>query len=364
MGRLGTTPVRPRPTVYASPARAVAAEREAWLPIPNVDSLPAIEELVGDHRLVTSGQTQAITDTQPAPKPAPRQLKQQTRRRRRRRYLLLGLALLTVAAVAFVAPQLLPHPPAVTIRVDGKERISAETDAKSVRSALREHEVKLGPEDRVSPGLATKVTDGLAVDVFRALPVIVDFDGEVHPVNTTWPKPAQLVRQLNLDPDKISIVTAPTRLTQGASVVLRTLKDVTISVDGTQHAETTAALNVSEFLQQNGVVLGPQDQLTPTADTRLADGMTVTVARNIKDTAQADEPLPPPTIRRDDPGLPKGQEMEIQAGVAGVQRVTYHITKEDGQELARTPISKIPVQPPTPKIIAVGTAPLRRVESA
>lgn len=179
----------------------------------------------------------------------------------------------------------------------------------------------------------------MTVNVFRAFPVVVDIDGDVQPINTTWPRPAQLLRQLHLDPEKTSIVTAPTRLTQGASVVLRTLHAVTISVDGTQNSEISAALNVGEFLQQNGVVLGPDDQISPPADTRLAD-----------------EALPPPTIQQDDPGLPKGQEKEIQAGVPGVQRITYEITKNDGQETARAPISKVPIQPPTPRVVAVGTA--------
>jgi resuscitation-promoting factor RpfB len=363
--------------VQKSPARARPAEPEAWLPVPNVDTLPALEELLDDDRLVHSGQTQAITDTQPTPVvppeqrwaefrervPKPKHLRQ--RRRPRRRFVAIGLALLTAAVVAFAAPRLLTHPPSVTIRVDGKERISAQTDGKTVRSVLREHKVKMSPDDRVTPGPTATVTDGLTVDVFRAFPVIVDFDGDVRSVTTTWPKPSQLVRQLDLDPTRTSIVTTPRRLAPGSSIVLRTMHEVTISVDGTQHAETTAALNVGELLQQNGVVLGLGDQISPPPDTRLTDSMTVTVSRIVSDTTQADEPLPPPTIRQDDPGLPRGQEQEIQPGKAGVQRVTYRVAKQDGQETARVPISKIPIQTPTPKVIAVGTAlPSSRTTSA
>jgi resuscitation-promoting factor RpfB len=373
--RLGT---RLGQGVRDSPARSHPADEHAWLPIPNVDDLPALEELLDDERLVRSGQTQAITDTEPtpvvppiprpaakparkpapgpAPKRAPRRLRHKTRRRGHRRLALIGIALLTIAALAFAVPRLVPHPPGVTIRVDGKEHIRAQTDAETVRSALGEHGVELGPEDRVTPGSGTTVADGLTIDVFRAFPVVVDYDGDVRPLTTTWSKPSQLVRQLDLDPDTISIVSAPVRLAEGASIVLRTLKGVTISVDGTQQPETTAALNVSELLQQNGVVLGPADRPVPAADTRLTDGMTVTVTRIVTDTEQADEPLPPPTARRDDPGLPYGQEQEIQAGVAGVQRVTYQITKKNDAETGRVAISRIPIQPPVPRVIAVGTA--------
>ncbi len=410
-GNVRPTPVRPPTTVYSSPARTTPADRQAWLPVPNVDSLPALEELLDDDRLVTSGQTQAITDTQPVPAvtppkrrwipsrdPAPKTPERAPRARRRpkqhrapeqhrapkrpielrpgarrtqrqpkrwtsqlrlpprRMLILVVLAVLTAAALAFVLPQLLPHSPEVAIRVDGKERVSAQTDAKSVASALRQNHIKMGAEDRVTPAPSTKISDGLTVNVFRAFPVVVDFDGQVNPVHTTWPKPSQLIHQLQLDANKVSIVTAPTRLSQGASVVLRTLHQVTISVDGTQQSETTAALNVGEFLQQNGVVVNPEDQVTPAADTRLADGMTVAVARISNDTETRDEPLEAPTMTQEDPNLPKGQTRVAQDGVNGTQRVTYQITKKDGQEVARSPISRVPIQPPTPKIIAVGTA--------
>ena len=362
-----------------SPGRAEPADEHAWLPVPNVDSLPALEELLDENALVNSGQTEAVTDTQPVPaitptrreRPPQRARRAPTRppepgrtaRRRargttRRRLLVVALAVATVAALAFAIPDILPHSPAVTIRVDGKQRISAETDRKTVASVLREHNVRTGAEDRVTPGPGTKVSDGMTVNVSRAFPVVVDVDGSANTVSTTWAKPVELVRrQLHLDPKDVSIISAPTRLTQGSSVAVRTLHEVTISVDGTQQRERTGALTVSEFLQQNSVVEIVGAQVTPPAETRLADAMTVTVARIVPDTAQADEELPPPTLVQADPDLPGGQRREVQPGVAGKQRVTYQITKKDGREVARTPISKVPTQPPTPRIVAVGTAP-------
>jgi resuscitation-promoting factor RpfB len=350
--------------VHVSPARARPAAPEAWLPVPSVDDLPALEELLDDDRLVDSGQTQAVTDTQPIPVRSPEErwaefrarVPRRKRSRTRRRLLAIALALVGIAVAAFVIPELLSQSPEVTIRVDGAEKISAGTDAGTVAGALRAHHVRLGSEDRVTPGLGAKVSDGLTVDVFRAFPVVVDFDGDVSSINTTWATPAELLRHLDFDPEKTSIVNAPTRLTAGSFVALRTLKDVTISVDGTQHTETTAGLNVGEFLQQNGVVLRPGDQLTPPTETQLTDGLTVSVVRTATETAQADEPLPPPEVTQDDPSLPNGQVREMQAGVAGAQRVTYEITRTGGRETARSPISKIPIQPPVPKIVAVGTA--------
>jgi uncharacterized protein YabE (DUF348 family) len=361
-----------------------------WVPFPNVDPLQTLEDLLDDRELVPSGQTQAITDTQPVPvvatpkrerapapkrerAPAPtrppaipkprrtapltrRARRQQRRRRQRLRIVFAALVLLTAAAVALDMPQPQRHSSRMTIRVDGKERVSAQTDAKNVAGALREHDVKVNAEDRVRPGPTAKVSDGMTVEVFRSIPVAVDLDGVVTHVRTTWVKPARLLEQLQLDPDKVSIVAAPPRLTQGSSVEIRTVRRVAISVDGTQHTETTPALTVGEFLQQNRVALGPEDEVSPSADTGLADGMTVTVSRIVKDIETNDEPLPPPTVTQDDPAMAVGRQGVVQGGVPGIQRVVYEITKRDGQEVERMPISSVPIQAPTPMIIAIGSA--------
>jgi resuscitation-promoting factor RpfB len=262
--------------------------------------------------------------------------------------------LLGVGAVALELPQLPRHSSRVAIRVDGKERVSAQTDAKDVAAVLREHDVKINAEDRVQPRPTEKMSDGTTVEVFRSFPVAVDLDGVVIPVRTTWAKPARLLEQLRLDTDRVSIVSAPARLTEGASVAIRTLRRVTVSVHGTRRTEATPAVNVGELLEQSRVALGPEDELSPSADTGLADGMTVTVSRIVKDIETNDEPLPPPTVTQDDPAIAVGQQVVVQEGVPGVQRVVYRVTTRDGQEVERTPISSEPVLPPVPNIIAIG----------
>jgi uncharacterized protein YabE (DUF348 family) len=371
-----------RRIVYKSRPRGVQSDAREWVPFPNAESSQTLEDLLDDGELVASGQTQAVTDTQPVvvattPKPkraqaqeqrlaireprraAPlsrRRRRQQRRRRQRRRLVFVALALLTVAAVALELPQLQRQPSQVTIRVNGKERVSARTDATSVADALQAQHVEVHAGDRVRPRPSARVSDGMTVEVFRSFPVTVDLDGVVTPVKTTWATPARVLQQLRLDPDRVSIVTAPTRLTQGSSVAIRTLRRVTVSVDGTRHTEATPALHVGELLEQSRVALGPDDELSPSADTEIADGMTVTVSRIVKEIETDDEPLPPPTVTQDDPALPVGQQAVVQEGVPGIQRVVYQVTKRDGQEIERTAISSEPIQPPTPNIIAIGRA--------
>jgi uncharacterized protein YabE (DUF348 family) len=61
-------------------------------------------------------------------------------------------------------------------------------------------------------------------------------------------------------------------------------------------------------------------------------------------------------VTQDDPALALGQQGVVQEGIPGIQRVVYEVTKRDGQEVERTPISSDPIQQPTPMIIAIGGA--------
>ncbi len=386
-------PARPAPPVVRpSPARAEPHDPDSWFP------LLALEDLLPADQLVDSGQTRAVTATEAAPvvepeapealrtplptkeweprplptrerspdrKPEARPARQPrgaaarrtSRTVKRRRAMVLALAAATVAAGAVVVPNLVTNQgPKVTLRVDGKKLV-VHTDADTVREVLREEEIRIGRDDRIEPAPTAKVSDGLAVAVFRAFDLPVDVDGTVSSVRTTRVTANGLRRELGLDPDKVAVKSAPQRLGEGASVVFRTRHDITMSVDGTTQDENSIALNVGELLGENSVVLGPMDQVNPPVETPLTDGMVVSVVRVTNDkTETLDEPVAFGVERRDDPSLAKGEERVSQEGVPGMQRVTYQITEGDGVEMSRSPISKVLVTPPVPKVIQVGTA--------
>ncbi|HUF83255.1 MAG TPA: G5 domain-containing protein, partial [Acidimicrobiia bacterium] len=272
----------------------------------------------------------------------------------------------TLAGAGATVPRLLlKASPEVAIRVDGKKLVVS-TGADTVQRVLRDEKVKLGSDDRVEPALAAEVHDGLDVAVYRAFDVVVDYDGIVAAVPTTRTNVGKLQRELALDPENVAVKSAPDRLGEGAAVVFRTRHPITVNVDGSTQEETSLALNVSEVLAENSVVLGPLDQVQPPDDTRVTDGMVVSVVRITNDaTETVEEPLAFTVERRDDPSLPKGQERVAQEGVDGVQKVTYQITKADGAEVGRQAISKVPTKPATPKIVMVGTAlPNERIGTA
>jgi len=354
-------PVRARiPHGHArpSPARAHPHDADAWFPLP-VLAEPA-------PRSVPEAAPTPETRTQPAAaaaKPSPAttrasrraRIRRTTRRRRARLGAIALLAVATAVAVAGLAPRPAAPDPEVTLAVDG-QRVSVSTEAETVGDLLAERKIDIAPDDEIRPVPETPVRDGLAIRVVHAFGVHVDHDGTVTTVRTTRPTATALRRQLDLDPELVGIKSAPQRLGESAGVVFRTRHTVTVTVDGTTLPETTMALTVAELLVENQVVLGFFDQVTPAPETRLADAMTVAVARITGDEVSVDEPYTVPGERVQDPALPKGQERVVSEGAPGVLRVTYQRMLRDGLETGREAISKIPVHPAAPRVVAVGSA--------
>ncbi|HEX6312166.1 MAG TPA: ubiquitin-like domain-containing protein, partial [Acidimicrobiia bacterium] len=291
-------PSRPEPPVVRpSPARARPHDPDAWFP------LPAMEALLEPDRLVDSGQTRAITVTEPVPvveaPPEPpaarpagarRRARGATARRteravRRRHVLLLALATAAVAAGGATVPRLVADTdvPDVSVRVDGK-LLSVESDAETLRGLFRQEGISIAPGDRVVPALTTPVTDGMRARVYRAFDLNVAVDGITSTVRTSYLRVGALQRQLGLDPTAVAVFSAPDRLGAGALVQFRTRKEVTVNVDGASLTDITLGLTVADVLGDYAVELGPLDRVDPALETPIAPGMVVAVVRVNADT--------------------------------------------------------------------------------
>lgn len=342
------------------------------MPVPDVDLLPELEELLAPDRLVPEPVRSDAPDLTPVPAPEPErapepEAKPLTRaelhaararartHRRGRHALVLACVLVAVVVLAGVLiSQFRDTTPEVDLSVDG-HRISVKTDAKTVGGLLEARKLNVDPAARVSPALGAKITDGLDIKLVRPRMIRVDHDGVVKPLKTTATTPAALLKQLKLDETSTATIGAARNLAAGGTIKLRTIKDAIINVDGASVAQRTPALTVAEFLQQNGVVLGPSDTVSPALDAPITDGVTVTVARITGDVETVEEDIAPPTQRQDDPNLTVGQEKVIHQGTPGRARITYQVTRRDGEVVERTPISNVPIKPPDPTIVAVGS---------
>jgi uncharacterized protein YabE (DUF348 family) len=183
-----------------------------------------------------------------------------------------------------------------------------------------------------------------------------DVDGTLIAHRTTRHDAAAIRRELNV-PSALVRVDGRGRITRGTQMVLRTPHDVTLAVDGTTTplAHQTA-LTVAELLTARKVALGPNDQVEPAPDARLAAGTVVHVYRLSADSVMESKIIPFATEYRNDPNLAAGHTTTIQAGRNGLKHVFSNVVRKDGQIVQYgAVIREDVVQPPTTQILARGT---------
>lgn len=280
--------------------------------------------------------------------------------RTRHRLEWIGAVVLILAVALGMSHLLGPSNPIryVPLSVDGIAT-TVQTRGTRVADVLREAEVTLAPADRVVPATDVRLDGDTAVRVLRAFPITVDLDGENRTVRTTRRTAARLLPELAAAPNAL-VTAAPERLTAGSTVVVRTPRPVTLQVDGAARSLSATALTVRELLVAEGVALGPNDEVSPTLDARLTDGLRVRVTRLAAGQRTALVSVPFRDERRNDPNLDVGQTRVVRPGVAGQNRVVYAVTLRDGVEAGRTVVRSEVVRAPVNRIVAVGTRPVRR----
>lgn len=325
-----------------SPARAVPHDETAWLPIPDDEDLPTIEEL----------REESIEKANPPLEPVTISRKHLFKRS--------GIILLVAASafgLYFLVSGFLDAGDDVTIQVDGRN-IFTETGAQSVGGVLREKNIKVGKYDSVSPKVSTSIENEMSVKVVRSFPVAVDVDGQPATVFTTHSKPESFLadarKQLKLD-SKVIFRSPPTQVGRNSEIKLRSEKIGTLLVDGSAVNYKLPAMTVAELLDSSGVKLGPEDYTQPvTVSGLLPNNEVITVVRVATNSVSALETYLVDSVILPDPNLPVGETRETPA-VAGVQRVTYSVRNLDGKESSRTVISMVPVQEAVPAITYFGT---------
>jgi 3D (Asp-Asp-Asp) domain-containing protein len=199
-----------------------------------------------------------------------------------------------VASAAFIR-----FPKVTVIESDvGAKKIR--THAATVRDALKEAGVKLGPYDRVTPGLSTPIESGLAVTVRRAF-------------------------------------------------------NVTLFVDGTTRARQTAAFTTEEFLREAGITVRPEDVTYPARGGELWPSARVRVVRMVTRVQTVAQPIPFNVTIKPDSTLPQGAYRVVTEGIYGVRVREIRVKTADGVVLEQTVLSNKVARAPRTKVQVVGT---------
>jgi hypothetical protein len=134
-------------------------------------------------------------------------------------------------------------------------------------------------------------------------------------------------------------------------------EDITIRItaDGESHEVTLpAGSTVSQALQAANITVGNLDKAEPPLYAVLKNSDSVIMIR-VEEKFETEEQVIPferQVVRNE--SLPDGETRLVQAGVNGLQELTYRIVSEDGEEISRSVVKSVILQEGAPEIVMVG----------
>lgn len=179
-------------------------------------------------------------------------------------------------------------------------QVKIATGARTVKDALAEANIVLGPGDSCVPPGDTEIKSGMKVTVNRAAPVFVAVDGQVRTVMTT-------------------------------------------------------SANVGDILAEANVALGADDIVVPGAEQEVPESGLVKVVRVTFGEVTEKEQVSYGTDRREDSSLEAGLTSVYRKGTPGIAEVTYAVRYEDGVEASREEKTRKNVSQPMNQVVLVGT---------
>ena len=186
------------------------------------------------------------------------------------------------------------------VNLDNSSKIELKTKKGTVREILIANDIPFGADDRVEPGLDTKVNGGETINIYKAHEVTI-VDGDTTTVRkTTYKKVEDILKELN-------------------------------------------------------ITLGEKDQVTPGLKAEVATVDTIKILRTGKTTETKKEVIKFETKEEKDDSKYVDEKVTKVEGKNGEKEVIYNVVRENGKEVSREVASEKVLTEATAKVVVVGT---------
>lgn len=243
----------------------------------------------------------------------------------------------------------------VTFSVDG---VSEQGKVKpgTVKQALAQHGITVGPHDDVQPSLDSEIHDGQVITVNYGRRVVVTIDGKKVVRWTTAKNVSEVLDQLNQsDPDNLVSVSRSLDISRaGLSFSMQTAKDVTVTAGG-KTQKVSAVGTVADALKAAKISVDSSDVSKPGLGTPLADGMKITLTMVDQKSQKRRVAVPFSTKRVETPSMAKGATEIATKGVKGTNEETWIVVYKDGKKVSEKKVSTKVVKAPVTQVVKVGT---------
>ena len=186
------------------------------------------------------------------------------------------------------------------VNLDNSNKIELKTKKGTVREVLIANDIPFSADDRVEPGLDTRVNGGETINIYKA-------------------------------------------------------REITIVDGNTTTVRKTTYKKVEDILKELNITLGEKDEVTPGLKSEVATVDTIKIARTGKTTETKKEVIKFETKEEKDDSKYVDEKVTKVEGKNGEKEVTYNIVRENGKEVSREVASEKVITEATAKVVVVGT---------
>lgn len=144
-----------------------------------------------------------------------------------------------------------------------------------------------------------------------------------------------------------------TKLLDGMTITITRARDVVIQAGDEKKVVRTTSFLTDKVLQESGIVLGDMDRVYPARGGYCLD--LIRIVRVEKKEVSEEKAVSYPVHMENDDNLYKGEKRIKQKGIKGLEKHIYEVVLENGEEVSRRLIEKVLVKKPVQEIVAVGT---------
>lgn len=272
-------------------------------------------------------------------------------------YIIRSVALVMALVIVFAGTAFAAANEPYTVDIyDGSQVSRVETSKKDANAVLAEAEITVSENDKLilddfTPGSQSKII------ICRESKIkLTDSTGKTGEFTFAGRVSEFLTSQgISLGEKDVLNVSLSEICFDGMEIVITKPCNVTVNADGESVAVSTASANVGELLTELEITLGEDDEVEPSADTPLTEGMTVEVLRVEYKSYTKDETVPFTQKTEYSASLSKGTSKITQKGVNGKKNVVYKEKTVNGQVVSTTVESEKEIVAPIPQIKTIGT---------
>lgn len=162
-------------------------------------------------------------------------------------------------------------------------------------------------------------------------------------------------KDITLGAKDYTFPTLDTKIFPGGNIIIRRAVPIVIEVDGETKEIDTLGISVQDALEEADVTLSHADKISPEIKAMLSPNLAIKITRIDFEEVTIEENIPYQTVEKEDSAVLWRKKETKQKGEKGVREKTFKITYTNGKETNRALLGSTITKPPVSQIEVTGT---------